>query len=254
MAGPISAKSVLISDIDSGQVIYSKDDHAQRSIASITKMVTVMTVLDAQQPLDEELTVQRTRNISSYMPGQLKILTRLKLMEMAMVSSDNTAAHNLCYHYSGGYDACIRAMNQLVKSWGADHTSFVDATGLLNRNVSTAEDLALILKHSLDYEFLRNYGALPSTSIELEVKNQKSKAPEKKITSIVYANTNRLLKIRNDILVTKTGWISASGGCIAMIVTKYEKNFAVVLLGSQNTRTRLSEANQLIENYISSAM
>lgn len=245
VAATISAKSVLIADIDTGEVIYAKNNQAQRSIASITKMVTVMTVLDAQQSLNEELDIQRTRNVSTYMPAHLKRLPRSKLIEMSMVSSDNTAAYTLCYHYVGGYHECIRAMNRLVRSWGAQHTEFMDPTGLFNQDVSTAEDLALILKHSLDYPFLKAYGARPTASIELQAKNPKHKPAE-----LVYANTNRLLKTRRDILVTKTGWITASGGCIAMIVNRYNRNFAVVLLGSENTRTRLSEANQLIENYI----
>jgi D-alanyl-D-alanine endopeptidase (penicillin-binding protein 7) len=241
-AATISAKSIVIEDIATGQVIYAKNDNKQRSIASITKLVTAMTVIESGQDLQEQLPIRRSKYFSTYIPNNVKTLTREKLIELALVSSDNTAAYNLCYYYITGIDSCVFNMNKLAEDIGARQTKFVDPTGLLNQNVSTADDLVLILKHSLTYDFIKKNGALATTSIEV---------PDKRSSSaITYANTNRLLQYRHDILVTKTGWISASGGCIAMIVTKYGKNFAVVLLGSQNTHTRLSEAKALIDTYI----
>ena len=234
----ISAKSILITDLGSGEVLLAKNDTAQRSIASITKMMTVITILEAQQDLYELLEIQRLRTMGTHIPPNIKYLPRDKIIELAMVSSDNTAAYNLCYHYVGGYNNCIINMNEIARRWGLHNTEFVDPTGLHNQNVSSADDLAKILNHSLSYSYLKYNGALLSTDINYN----KSK--------LNLLNTNKLLSVRNDILVTKTGWITASGGCIAMIVVKHAKKFAVIILGSQNTRTRLTEANQLINTYI----
>ena len=245
----ISAKSILITDLDSGQVLLAKNDTAQRSIASITKLMTVLTVLESQQDLTEQLEIRRVRGISSYIPANINKLTREKLIDLAMVSSDNTAAYNLCYHYNGGYHNCIYAMNALARRWNLLNTYFIDPTGLFNQNVSTADDLAVILKHGLDYPFLQSNGALPSVQVDKESRNR-PRSKESKTVTVNFYNTNRLLNSRSDIILTKTGWISASGGCIAMVVTKHAKNFAVVLLGSLNNKTRLVEANQLIDTYI----
>ena len=245
----ISAKSILITDLDSGQVLLAKNDTAQRSIASITKLMTVLTVLDSHQDLEQKLDIKRMKGISSYIPWDISSLTRGKLIELAMVSSDNTAAYNLCYHFDGGYHNCIYAMNALARRWNLLNTYFIDPTGLYNQNVSTADDLAVILKHGLDYPFLQSNGALPNVQVDKESR-KRPRSKESKTVTVNFYNTNRLLNSRSDIILTKTGWISASGGCIAMVVTKHARNFAVVLLGSLNNKTRLVEANQLIDTYI----
>ena len=246
----ISAKSILITDLDSGQVLLAKNDTAQRSIASITKLMTVLTVLESQQDLTEQLEIRRVRGISSYIPANITNLTREKLIDLAMVSSDNTAAYNLCYHYNGGYHNCIYEMNALARRWNLANTYFIDPTGLFNQNVSTADDLAVILKQSLQYPYLQQHGAMQNVQVNYEARKKQRNTRDKTNSAYNFYNTNRLLNVRSNIVITKTGWISASGGCIAMVVTKHAKNFAVVLLGSTNTHTRLTEADQLIRSYI----
>ena len=246
----ISAKSILITDLDSGQVLLAKNDTAQRSIASITKLMTVLTVLDSHQDLEQKLDIKRMKGISSYIPWDISSLTRGKLIELAMVSSDNTAAYNLCYHFDGGYHNCIYAMNALARRWNLANTYFIDPTGLFNQNVSTADDLAVILKQSLQYPYLQQHGAMQNVQVNYEARKKQRNTRDKTNSAYNFYNTNRLLNVRSNIVITKTGWISASGGCIAMVVTKHERNFAVVLLGSLNNKTRLVEANQLIDTYI----
>ena len=217
---PITASSWVVADKD-GHVIQGENIEQQRSIASITKLMTVMVVLDAQQDLTEVI----------------KPYTRLELIQLAMVRSDNHAAQLLCDNYPNGNHACVRAMNIKANRLGLTKTKYVDPTGLGVMNVSTAEELIKIVIAAQDYPVI----VQASKTSEVKVK------PKKKW--LVFHNTNPIIGKRHDFIVSKTGYIRASGGCIVMMLDTEIGRRIVVVLGSKNTHTRIPEAEFIAKSF-----
>jgi D-alanyl-D-alanine endopeptidase (penicillin-binding protein 7) len=210
---PITATSWLVADED-GHIIQGKNIEQQRSIASITKLMTVMVVLDAEQDLDEFI----------------KPYSRWELIKLAIVKSDNRASELLCENYPGGRDSCIRAMNIKAQQLGLTKTRYTDPTGLSIMNISTAEELIKIVLESAKYPKIVEASNLSQFKI-----NSKKKF-------LVFNNTNPIIGKRHDFVVSKTGYIRASGGCIVMMLNTDLGRRIVVVLGSKNTRTRIPEA------------
>lgn len=208
----ITASSWLVADVD-GNILHSENSARQQSIASISKLMTAIVVLDAKQDLDE----------------YIKPYSRRNLIQLAIVKSDNLAARRLCENYPGGYSSCIDAMNQKALELGMHNTRFTESTGLSAMNVSTAEDLIKLVQASSQY----------SEIVE------DSKTTHGKIKTKHYRrdfnNTNPLVHKYN-FTVSKTGYIKASGGCIVMMLDTVIGRRIVVLLGSKNTKTRIPEA------------
>lgn len=217
---PITAQSWLVAD-ESGRVIQSENIDQQRSIASITKLMTVMVVLDAQQDLNE----------------YLKPYTRKELIQLAMIKSDNHAAHLLCNHYPGGKESCIRAMNVKAQKIGLTNTKFIEPTGLSVMNVSTAEELVKLVLESAKYPEIVEASKTSQAKIKL------------KKHWFVFNNTNPIIGKRHDFIVSKTGYIRASGGCIVMMLDTDIGRRIVVLLGSKNTHTRIPEAEFIAKSF-----
>lgn len=219
----VTAKAWLVAD-ETGNILEGTQTTEVRSIASITKLMTVMIVLDAKQPLDEVL------------PKKLygKTVTRQMLIDMALVKSDNDAAKMLCEHFTGGYLECITHMNVKAERLKMYNTSFVDPTGLYNANVSTAEDLIKLVIAAKEYPEIVN--ASSKDHIEFPLTTKKN---------VHYNNTNTLVGTGINFIVTKTGWIRASGGCIVMMLETVNGIRTVILLGSKNTKTRIPEAYML---------
>jgi D-alanyl-D-alanine endopeptidase (penicillin-binding protein 7) len=213
LANKITAQSWLVSDQE-GKIIASENIKEIRSIASITKIISSMVVLDANQDLDEFI----------------KPYTRRELIQLSMVRSDNRAAEILCRHYPGGYNECIKAMNLKAQSLGLKDTKFVDATGLGVENKSTAEELIKIVIEASKYSELVHASKMSSVKIELKKRY------------LVFPNTNPIIGKRHDFIISKTGWIRASGGCIVMMLDTDIGRRIVVVLGSKNTHTRIPEA------------
>jgi D-alanyl-D-alanine endopeptidase (penicillin-binding protein 7) len=214
----LTAKSWLVTDADN-KILDSKDPQTPRSIASITKVMTVLTVMDAKQDLTQYIAYNRTLR-----------LTRQELIELAMVKSDNHAADLLCRNYAGGYGNCISDMNANAIKYGMRHTNYVDATGLLPGNTSTAEDLLLLLNIAE-----RNYlivAAAAKTTIEIKHKKR----------WLIFKQTNPLIGHKHKFIVSKTGTTNAAGGCIILTVETERGLRRVVVLGSKNGRTRIPEA------------
>jgi D-alanyl-D-alanine endopeptidase (penicillin-binding protein 7) len=210
---PITAKSWLVAD-EQGHIIQGENTNAVRPIASISKLVTAMVVLDAKQNPNEQL-------------GQY---TRNQLLQMMLVKSDNQAAVKLCDNYPGGRDECVRAMNNKVRAMGLENTRFIEPTGLSIMNISTATELIQIVLAAKEYTEI-NYAAKTS---EVKIKIRKK--------WLVFRNTNPIIGHRHNFLVSKTGFINASGGCIVMMLDTEVGRRIVVVLGSKNTRTRIPEA------------
>ncbi len=217
-AEKITATSWLVAN-ENGEVLQSENMYQLRSIASITKLMTVMVVLDANQDLNEFI----------------KPYTRKELIQLAIVHSDNHASEVLCRNYPGGRDQCIAAMNRKARTLGMIDSRFVDPTGLGVMNSSTAYDLIKMVRAA------EHYDEIVSASKMSEVKIHKKKK------TLVFKNTNPLVAT-HEFIVSKTGYIRASGGCIVMLVQTKIGQRIVVLLNSKNTKTRIPEAVYLAMN------
>jgi len=216
----ITATSWLVAD-GNGKVIQGENTAQIRSIASISKLMMAMIVLDAKQDLEE----------------YIKPYTRRELLQLAIVHSDNRATDMLCNSYPGGRSECVRALNNKASSLGLSNTRFTEPTGLSVFNVSTAEELVKMVIESSKYPEI----VIASKTSEVKIKIKKK--------WLVFRNTNPLIGQRHDFIVSKTGYIRASGGCIVMMLDTDIGRRIVVVLGSKNTRTRIPEAEFIAKNY-----
>ena len=215
---PITAKSWLVADND-GNVIQSENINEIRSIASITKLMTVMVVLDAHQDLDQ----------------YIKPYTRRELIQLALVKSDNNATQLLCKHYPGGNAECVKAMNIKAHFLNMPNTKFIEPTGLSVFNVSTATELIKLVSAASKYPEIVETSKTSQVKIKIRKK------------WFIFNNTNPIIGKRHEFIVSKTGWITASGGCIVMMLNTDVGKRIVILLGSKNTKTRIPEAEFIID-------
>ena len=219
----LTAQAWIVAD-NSGRIFEASNMHEIRSIASITKLMTAMVVLDSGQSLSEVI------------PKKLynKQLTRETLIDLAIVKSDNNAAKLLCEYYPGGYNNCINAMNAKAISLQMNNSIFTDPTGRFHANVSTAHDLIKLVFAASKYPLIVEASNMDAVRWTIN---------KKKIAE--FRNTNSLVGPNNSFLVSKTGWITKSGGCIVMMIDTANGIRTVVLLGSKNTKTRIPEAKML---------
>jgi D-alanyl-D-alanine endopeptidase (penicillin-binding protein 7) len=209
----LTAQSWLVAD-EKGKIIQGEKTKEIRSIASITKLISAMVVLDAKQNMDEKINQ----------------FTRRELIQLSIVKSNNNAAKLLCEKYPGGLSACVAAMNNKVYMNGLKDTKFTEPTGLDSANVSTAEELIDIVLLSKEYPELVEYSKMSEVKIKIRKK------------LVVFNNTNPIIGKRHDFIISKTGYIRASGGCIVMMLDTDVGRRIVVVLGSKNTKTRIPEA------------
>ena len=228
----ILATNYIVKDLDTGEVFKEKNSQEIRSIASITKLMTAVVVLNAHQNLDEVLTVKKTNGIHSRLPNGTKI-TRSDLLLLSLMSSDNVAAKMLAQNYPGGEDSAIAAMNATAVSLGMHNTRFVDPTGLFAENVSTVVDLYRLIDYAYGFDVIKNFST--KTSERIRILNKK------KPYFVDFRTTNSLVVKDTSIGLSKTGWIQKSGGCLVMIVKHQGHRLAVILLNSKNTHTRIRD-------------
>ena len=219
----LTAQAWLVAD-SNGKILEGSNTTEVRSIASITKLMTVMIVLDSGQSLTEII------------PKKLynKQLTRETLIDLAIVKSDNNAAKMLCDYYPGGYKSCVEAMNIKASMLQMNNSTFTDPTGRYHTNVSTAEDLIKLVFAASQYPLIVHASNMDAVRWPL---NKKKNAE--------FRNTNSLVGNGYRFLVSKTGFISKAGGCIVMMIDTANGIRTVVLLGSKNTKTRIPEAKML---------
>jgi D-alanyl-D-alanine carboxypeptidase len=209
----LTAHSWLVADGD-GRIIQSEDAQEQRSIASITKLMTAMVIIDAGQNPKEKI-------------GKF---TREQHIQLALVRSSNESAIALCDNYPGGKSSCIRDMNSKAVAMNMPNTKFVEASGLSPMNISTGKDLIeLVLAASYYPEIVQ---ASSTPQIKIQIKKQ----------WFIFNNTNPIIGKRHRFIVSKTGLTNAAGGCIVMLLDTDVGRRLVVVLGSKNTRTRIPEA------------
>jgi len=215
---PISAKSWVVADVN-GKIIKGANTNDLRSIASITKLMTAIVVLDANQNLDEKING----------------ISRRQHLRLALIRSNNHSSDLLCEHYPGGYQACVDAMNAKARSLKMRDTSFVDASGLDDDNVSTSSSLIKLVLAAQAYPLIVKSSQTPHMRIKLDE------------GYFSYKNTNPL--VNKKFIVSKTGYIRAAGGCIALLMDTNKGRRVVVILGSKNTHTRIPEVKHLVRNY-----
>lgn len=209
----IQAKSWLVADKD-GNIQVGHNYEESRSIASITKLMTVMAVLDKGQNLAEKL-------------GKY---TREQLIKLSLIKSDNWASDVLCNSFPGGRSACVQYMNEKAKQLGMDRTKFIDPTGLSSMNISTATDLVKLVKEASYYPSIVESSKIAKFPI---VQNKQT---------VTVQNTNRLVGTGPELLVSKTGTTNAAGLCVVMMDADGK---VYVLLGMGPGR-RLLESKEII--------
>lgn len=231
---PITAKSFLVME-PNGEVILEKNADTVQPIASITKLMTAMVVLDADQDLEEEIPInfKLSGKYHTRLPRSVKTLDRHTLLNLAIVKSDNLAAYTLCDNYPGGVDACVRAMNAKAVTMQLRNTRYADPTGLDPNNVSTARELAQLVILASTYKHITDASGMPKVSIKVKKRWWD------------FGNTNPLVRKSDNIRVSKTGYINSSGGCLVMLVDTSVGERVIVLLNSKNTRTRIPEAERI---------
>ncbi|MCT4716028.1 D-alanyl-D-alanine endopeptidase [Enterobacteriaceae bacterium H18W14] len=236
----IASGSAMIVDLQTNQVLYSSHPDLVRPIASITKLMTAMVVLDAHLPMDEMLSVDisqtpEMKGVYSRVRLNSKI-SRKNMLLLALMSSENRAAASLAHHYPGGYDAFIRAMNAKAKSLGMTHTRYVEPTGLSIENVSTARDLTKMLIASKQYPLL---GQLSTTKEDMATF---SNPPY----TLPFRNTNHLVYRDNwNIQLTKTGFTNNAGHCLVMRTVINNRPVSLVVLDAFGKYTHFADANRL---------
>jgi D-alanyl-D-alanine endopeptidase (penicillin-binding protein 7) len=216
---PITATSWLVTDYK-GKIIDGDNWNEVRPIASVTKLMTAMVILDSGQNLDE----------------RIKNYTRRELIHLTITHSDNKAAITLCESYPGGKYECVKEMNRKARSFGLSNTRYVEPTGLSVMNVSTADELVTIVLEASRYQEIVNASKSTTT-----VQNKKR--------LVSFNNTNPITKKRDDVIVSKTGWIRASGGCLVMLVNTPDGQRVVVVLNSKTIKTRVPDAEHILATY-----
>jgi D-alanyl-D-alanine endopeptidase (penicillin-binding protein 7) len=237
--GPFLRSAVaLVLDAHDGRVVLAKKTDAVLPIASITKLMTAMVLLDRGLDLgqrvaissDDQDLLKGTR--SRLKPGST--LTRDELLLVALMSSENRAAAALARTYPGGTEAFVAAMNAKAQQLGMEDSRFVDPTGLSPSNVSSARDLVKLVIAASSYPLIRDYSTRESAQLQVGGR------------AVGYRNTNGLVRSRNwDIGLQKTGYLNEAGRCLVMRVRLASRDLVVVLLDSWGKYSRVGDANRI---------
>ncbi|WP_082073215.1 D-alanyl-D-alanine endopeptidase [Pseudomonas sp. LFM046] len=236
----LSSHSALLVDLASDQVVYSRNSARVMPIASVTKLMVAVVVLEAKQPLDEVLTVTIREN--KEMKGvysRVRLgsqLSRGELLHIALMSSENRATSTLAHNYPGGYSAFIKAMNAKARALGMANTRYVEPTGLSPFNVSTANDLVRLLKETRKYPVMTQYSTT-SAKVVTFVKPR---------YSLGFRNTNNLVRKPDwSIQLTKTGYTDDAGHCLVMVTHMGQRQMAMVLLDAFGKYTHMADATRM---------
>ncbi|MFT6955788.1 MAG: D-alanyl-D-alanine endopeptidase (penicillin-binding protein 7) [Halieaceae bacterium] len=223
-----------------GNLIYGKDVDTVRPIASLTKIMTAMVILDAHLDLDEKVTITKDdRDLIRLTGSRLEYgaaLSRRELLLLALMSSENRAATALGRTYPGGMVTFVGAMNEKAVKLGMSDSQFADPAGLKSENVSTAIDLATMIESASHYPLITQ----ATTTQHKEVRPYSRRGP------LTYGNTNRLLKNASwDIELSKTGYINDAGRCLIMQANIEGEEVSIVLLNSFGKLTPFGDSNRL---------
>lgn len=238
----LSSAHVMVVDARTGTMLYTKNASIATPIASITKLMTAMVVLDAKLPLSQKLKittedVDKLKGTHSRLPVGTN-LTRQEMLQLALMSSENRAASALSRNYPGGRTAFIKAMNKKAAALGMKNTRFNDATGLSPSNISTAKDLVKMVKAANGYPTIHQM----TTTVQKNLKLPSQKAP------LLFRNTNTLVRGGKwSIDISKTGYINEAGHCLVMMANIRNKPMIIVLLDAQGKYTPVGDAARIKE-------
>jgi len=238
----LSLKSsvAMVVNQDTKEVYFEKNPNVSLPIASITKLMTAMVVLDSRLPLDETIVIN-PEDAHIYRRSRLAegtAMTREDALHLALMASENRAAYTLARNYPGGVPAFVDAMNRKARELGMEHSRFADPTGLLSENVSTAEDLTRMVNAAYQYKLIREYSTWPDLTMVI------AKRPQK------FLNTNRLVRSGDmDIGLQKTGFINAAGKCLVMQARVNNTPLLLVFLDSVGTQSRFADAVRVRDWY-----
>jgi D-alanyl-D-alanine endopeptidase (penicillin-binding protein 7) len=234
----LRSAAVLVEDQQTGECLIQKQASAVVPIASITKLMTAMVVLDAGQDLEEMISidvadVDRLRHSRSHLPVGTRLVRKDALL-IALMASENRSAHALGRNYPGGFGACVAAMNAKARAMGLGETRFTDTSGLSSGNVSSARDLARLVDAAYAYRLIRQFTTCRHATI----------TSGRRV--LVFRNTNRLIQNpRWEIGLSKTGYTDEAGRCLVMQVHMAKRPLLVVLLDSQGKLTRVGDATRI---------
>jgi D-alanyl-D-alanine endopeptidase (penicillin-binding protein 7) len=230
----------LVQDAASGETLFDKNSETVLPIASITKLMTAIVVLEQKLDLDERVVISQediSATHSSRIRGRLRpgsALTRDELLLLALMASDNRAAAALARTAPGGSDSFVAAMNREAERLGLHDTRYSDPTGLSPENVSSAQDLARLVKAAHGYPLIREYSTRRSAFVKARG------------GTVGFSNTNSLVRSGKwDIELSKTGYISAAGRCLVMHVRVASRELVVVLLDSYGKYSRVGDAQRI---------
>jgi D-alanyl-D-alanine endopeptidase (penicillin-binding protein 7) len=238
----LSLKSsvAMVVNQDTNDVLFEKNTGVSLPIASITKLMAAMVVLDADLSLDEVIQIN-AEDARSYGKSRLAIgttLTRREAMLLSLMSSENRAAYTLGRNYPGGVSAFVAAMNQKALDLGMRSSRFADPSGLSSNNVASADDLAKMVNASYQYTIIREYSTWPDLTMTINNRQQ------------TFLNTNRLVRSGDmDIGLQKTGFISAAGKCLVMQANVNGSPLLLVFLDSVGTQSRFADAVRVKDWY-----
>jgi len=235
----LRSHAALILDAEHGRILFSKNPDNIVPIASITKLMTAIVVLDAKLPLKEGVVIEQADvDVIKNTRSRLRVGTRLSrydLLRLALMSSENRAAAALGRAYPGGINAFVEAMNNKAFELGMGNSYFVDSTGLNRKNVSTARDLAKLVEAAEDYDLIRQFSTTAAHAVEF-----------KEERSLKFVNSNRLVRSSSwEIGVSKTGFLREAGRCLVMQAKISGKPIIIVLLDSAGKNTRIGDANRV---------
>ena len=234
----LQSAAALVFDQSAGDALFQKNAGVVAPIASITKLMTAMVVLDSLPDLQANVSISEedvdTLRGSRSRLNVGSVLSRETALLLALMSSENRAAHALGRHYPGGLTAFVAAMNAKARSLGMTHSHFDDPTGLSSSNVSTANDLARMVSAAYRYPLIREWSTTSEANVEISGRQ------------LAFRNTNPLVKSRAwDVGLSKTGYIHEAGKCLVMQARVAERPVVIVLLDSAGKQTRVGDANRI---------
>ncbi len=234
----LKSSVALVMDQDTNEVLVSKNSEAVLPIASITKLMTALVVAEAHLPLNETLTVtQEDVDTEKGSRSRLRVgtqLTREEMLHLALMASENRAAHALGRHYPGGLPAFIEAMNAKAALLGMTDTHYVEPTGLSSKNQSSARDLATLVKAAHEHQIIRDLSTSPEYSVAVGKREMQ------------FRTTNALVRNPSwEIGLQKTGYIAEAGRCLVMQATMAGRQLIMVFLDSAGKYSRLGDAERV---------
>lgn len=241
MLDKVALKSsvALVIDQDTGETLAAKRADVVQPVASLTKLMTALVVLDARQPLDEilEITTDDLDREKST-PSRLKVGSRLSrddMLLLALMASENRSASALSRHFPGGRSAFIAQMNAKARALGMKSTRFADAAGLSPRSLSTARDMHRLMTAAYEHPLIRDYSTRPQHTVRV----RKGR--------LVFRNSNRLVSGAGnwDIELQKTGYTDEAGRCLVMQARVAHRRLAMIFLDSVGKLTRYGDASRV---------